>query len=248
MNYNHLIPEPIIIDNFLSVKDSQRIWDEITNRVAELKHWDSNIDYTNWRLSLDDKRTIMNSDILDIFDKIWTSPKVIHALEANYNYCTQMLLSADTDVTYIKIEGEGDVCGWHKNDWARFPGMLTLVNWIWYLDYNHNYEGGELDYSFENIRQQSGNWSPIKPIKQFKTIKNEHNRFVLFPSFFWHRVRPIKFNFYEGPLWGRMGINGHVGFKLVNQKPMMYDGYDYNKLDPEIHDVKEYRLHGTRFV
>lgn len=212
--YDHMIPHPIVIDDLLPENTVNEILEEI--KELPLNHVSPALNYRYWQYSLDFIQPRSKSAILREFDAIWDNPRMLEALEKNYNYAAHMMKGADVDYTQIKIEGPDDECAWHRNDFARSKGQLTLITWLYYLKPEDNYTGGELEYSFENIRQKVMSWDPVTEPKDTIKIENKHNRMVLIPSFFWHRVHPPEFLYYNNPMDGRISINGHVGYRLLN--------------------------------
>ena len=221
MKTDHLIPHPIIIDNLLTEKQVKAVLDEIAS--FNLYHVSPARNYKYWTWFFEDDPLRNERVICQIFDNIWSDSRINDALEKNYNYASHMMKGADTDQTQVKIEGIDDECNWHRNDYASMKGHLILMTWLYYLKPKDNYTGGEFEYSFENIRQKRENWDPVEEPKETIKIENKHNRMVLIPSFFWHRVNPVKFTQYDSPLDGRISINGRVGYKLADSNKNLQD-------------------------
>jgi len=85
--------------------------------------------------------------------------------------------------------------GWHKDSWEKTYGSNVNKNWhgkmrklsvILNLTDPKEYTGGELEFDFRN-----GTELNQKTTKICKEIKPQGS-IVVFPSFLWHRVKPIK--------------------------------------------------------
>jgi len=85
--------------------------------------------------------------------------------------------------------------GWHKDSWEKPYGLDANKNWqgkmrklsvIVNLTDPKEYTGGELEFDFRN-----GTELNKKTTKICKEIKPQGS-VIVFPSFLWHRVKPVK--------------------------------------------------------
>jgi len=88
--------------------------------------------------------------------------------------------------------GLNEFYNWHqdstaypfKNSHPNFNGKIRKISSITNLSKPGDYEGGNLEFDFRNLRERSSNIRVCKEIKEQGSV-------VIFPSFIFHRVTPI---------------------------------------------------------
>ena len=136
-----------------------------------------------------------NSDIAWL-DELWIyrelHPYVHRANKlAGWNY--QWDRSESCQFTKYKLNQYYD---WHNDGWAKpynKPGTLShgkirKLSLTCQLTDGSEYEGGELEFDFRNYDPNMRDES--KHVKQVKQILPKGS-IVVFPSFVWHRVKPV---------------------------------------------------------
>ena len=136
-----------------------------------------------------------NSDITWL-DELWIyrelHPYVHRANElAGWNY--EWDRSESCQFTKYKLNQYYD---WHNDGWAKpynKPGSLShgkirKLSLTCQLTDGSEYEGGELEFDFRNYDPNMRD--EFKHVKQVKQILPKGS-IVVFPSFVWHRVKPV---------------------------------------------------------
>jgi len=89
--------------------------------------------------------------------------------------------------------GSNQYYGWHQDSWDRpyknenhshMNGKVRKLSMSLILSHPNEYEGGEFEFDFTN--KELG-----EKVVQCNEIK-EKGSIVVFPSFIWHRVKPVK--------------------------------------------------------
>ncbi len=107
--------------------------------------------------------------------------------KANWNFeisCTEPL--------QFTQYGLNEFYNWHQDSTAypfkdthpNFNGKIRKISSITNLSKPSDYEGGNLEFDFRNLRETSSNVRVCKEIKEQGSV-------VIFPSFIFHRVTPV---------------------------------------------------------
>ena len=105
---------------------------------------------------------------------------------AGWNF--QWEQSETIQFTYYK---KGQYYGWHRDGWEspyqyslpEYNGKIRKLSCIAVLSDSHEYTGGNLEFDFGNKDKPK--------ITSCKEMRNKGS-LIVFPSFLWHRVTPIK--------------------------------------------------------
>ena len=120
-----------------------------------------------------------------IYNEIW--PFIDEAnKKAGWNF--QWESSEDCQFTIYNQQQHYD---WHCDSWRQSydtpgkfnHGKIRKLSVTLLLSDPKSYEGGELEFDFKNAREQ-GNFKTCNEI-------SEKGSLVVFPSFVWHRVKPV---------------------------------------------------------
>ena len=172
----------------------ERICDDIVKYGNQIKSEKAGIDHNNSGTELDLKRR--NSNI------VWTSDRWIYKEiqpyihEANkragwnfkWDYC---------EPCQITTYGKDQYYDWHCDSWpepykqdkkvsSAFQGKIRKLSVTVSLSDSNDYEGGELEFDLRNK-----NPDETKNLVKCKEILPKGS-LVVFPSFLWHRVCPVK--------------------------------------------------------
>jgi PKHD-type hydroxylase len=160
----------------------------------------------------DDNKTLSKkrkSDVVWLNDN-WIYKEVhpyVHIANENAGWNFEWDRSEQIQFTKYKV---GQYYDWHADSWPKpyekeglFKGKIRKLSMTCQLTDGSEYEGGELEFDFRNyeppLRDESKHVTQCKEILPKGSI-------IVFPSFLWHRVKPItKGRRYSLVLW-------HLGY------------------------------------
>jgi PKHD-type hydroxylase len=145
----------------------------------------------------DDNQTLTkkrNSDVVWLNDS-WIYKEVhpyVHMANENAGWNFEWDRSEQCQFTKYKV---GQYYDWHADSWPKpydkegpYKGKVRKLSMTCQLTDGSEYEGGELEFDFRNyeppLRDESKHLTQCKEILPKGSI-------VVFPSFLWHRVKPI---------------------------------------------------------
>ena len=145
----------------------------------------------------DDKQTLTKkrkSDVVWLNDN-WIYKEVhpyVHIANENAGWNFEWDRSEQIQFTKYKV---GQYYDWHADSWPKpyekeglFKGKIRKLSMTCQLTDGSEYEGGELEFDFRNyeppLRDESKHVTQCKEILPKGSI-------IVFPSFLWHRVKPI---------------------------------------------------------
>tara|TARA_R100001143_G_C3329825_1_gene118924 strand:+ start:412 stop:1014 length:603 start_codon:yes stop_codon:yes gene_type:complete len=145
----------------------------------------------------DDNKTLSKkrkSDVVWLNDN-WIYKEVhpyVHMANENAGWNFEWDRSEQCQFTKYKV---GQYYDWHSDSWPKpydkegpYKGKARKLSMTCQLTDGSEYEGGELEFDFRNyeppLRDESKHLTQCKEISPKGSI-------VVFPSFLWHRVKPI---------------------------------------------------------
>jgi PKHD-type hydroxylase len=146
----------------------------------------------------DATKKLNDEEILDIkrkrdSDIVWLSEPwiykeiqpYVHRANKNANWNFQWDWSEECQFTKYKLN---QYYGWHSDSWSEPHKRTRKLSMTCQLSDSSDYQGGELEFDFRdydpNLRDSK------KHIIQCKEILPKGS-IVVFPSFVWHRVKPV---------------------------------------------------------
>jgi len=114
---------------------------------------------------------------------------LIHASNKTANWKFEISCTEPLQFTQY---GLNEFYNWHqdsmaypfKNTHPNFNGKIRKISSITNLSKPSDYEGGNLEFDFRNLRETSSNVRVCEDIKEQGSV-------VVFPSFVFHRVTPV---------------------------------------------------------
>ena len=208
----------IVMDNFLNKGYLKKCKDEIRSLEDSFKLFELPI-YVAKRVDLDTLYMGRKSDspILRVIEDSLFSDVIKILVAAKYDPYFRLFGKTNFHNTFITAHLPGEICSWHTDD--VLPNGLfngELLNYVVYIDMDSKFTGGNIEISYEqvdNIKEKPVGCYPDKEPRLDDVIEFKDNRFVIFPTYLWHQVPPIKCDNYESIFDGRISINGHIGIR-----------------------------------
>lgn len=171
----------IIIKNFLTDKELEKIWEEVdeldfktgtynvngVEKVVEIK--------TNMSSIVNDKYPNMDDSYLRslFWYRFQNNPDFAKAISTNTNPFWALFAFTQSELTKVSRYADGDKYDWHPDICKE--GLITIIYQFSKLP--QNFTGG--DFEFKN------------KIGESKTIPYLHNSVIIFPRMYLHRVTPV---------------------------------------------------------
>jgi PKHD-type hydroxylase len=171
----------------------ERICDDIVKYGNQMKSEKAGIDHDNTGSEFNLKKR--NSNIVWTSDQ-WIYKEIqpyIHEANKRANWNFQWDYCEPCQITTYKKDQYYD---WHSDSWAKpygkdknvnigFQGKIRKLSVTVSLSDSNDYKGGELEFDLRNKHPSEKNFLKCEEILPKGSL-------VVFPSFLWHRVNPIK--------------------------------------------------------